>query len=455
MKRLFKIYGFLLLTFLMSTQFTCKINAVDNPLIREIIVNKRDSVFRHTFYYDDNRNKVMENKYYMNNYSIIPITRTEWIYSGSNCISQRQQVWKNGIWNTTYIIHTEYSGSNKSGEFFIRVENGIEKTEKNIVYNYDKGELKSIQNLRSVDKSQEIVQQVSFNYNEDKQLTLQKISSGQMAIQADTSIVLRYVYNIQGKPDSIILQNSIHDMNFNESLTLYFYDKESGNLTTQLQKKWNVHTSKWENETKTEYYYDLENRLIREIYANYTILFWSLNSMYENIYDSNGLLSQKIFFKPIYRQWRKIYTIEYSNIENGRPNIMESKFNFWGGETGQFVENFIPYYFNDEIAIMNADRMELKYNLETTVITNSQYEKDMLKIYPNPSNGVFYISLEESYVLSWEVYNLNGEMVKRNNNDYRTGVVDLMGLPDGMYMIKAITNDNKQLKQKIIINKTK
>lgn len=104
---------------------------------------------------------------------------------------------------------------------------------------------------------------------------------------------------------------------------------------------------------------------------------------------------------------------------------------------------------------MYADQIEVKYNLETTVTTNITDESDRLKIYPNPSNGVFYISLDDNSIQNWEIVNLNGQIVKNNRNEYHTGVVDLTGLPDGIYMIKATTVDNKLLKQKIVINKTK
>ena len=156
-------------------------------------------------------------------------------------------------------------------------------------------------------------------------------------------------------------------------------------------------------------------------------------------------------FQPIYREWRRIYTIEYSDIANNQPNLMESKYNFWGGNTGDNMNNFIPFYFNNEMQIMRASRMEIKYILETTV--KSLFESDWLKIYPNPSTGVFYISTQDYFIESWEVFNVNGMMVKSEINRFRTGVVDLTSLPDGMYLIKALTNTNQQLKQKIIIQR--
>jgi hypothetical protein len=295
---------------------------------------------------------------------------------------------------------------------------------------------------------------VLIAHNNDKQqVTQERIKK--VNPQNDTTLVFNYVYNEHGDPDSLVLIRNIKDENVYESLTIYFYDKANGNVIRQTQKKWNTFTAKWESEIKTEFTYDANNRLRSEEYYHYNTLFWTANTKYEYVYDENGLLAEKILYKPIYRQWRKIYTIEYSQIKNGRPNLMESKYNFWGGETGQYVENYIPYYFNDEIAIMNADRMELLYNIETSILSNTDNESGSLKIYPNPSDGVFYISLQNSDIRSWEVFNLRGELVKENINIHRTGVVDLTNLPDGLYMIKATSLDNKVLKQKIVINKTK
>ena len=424
------------------------------PLVREIIANKKDSIFRYTYYFDDNRNKVIENKYVVKDNTPYPLTRIEWVYEGNNCISQRQQRWDNGNWKTTYIINSQFAAGKKIKETYIAVSNNIESIEKTVQKNYEHDKLMSVIHFNGDNKANDIMQKLVFTYDDTQNIKQQRIISGN-PIQTDSAQVFRYVYGLTGKLDSLLLMNTVQQIETNELLTTYQYDRTTGNPAVQILKKWNAPGSKWENLTKTEFEYDHENRLVREMYYHYNILFWAPNAKYEYIYDSNGLLEEKIMYQPIYRQWRKIFTIEYSEIANGQPNLMESKYNFWGGETGTYVNNYIPYYFNDEIAIMNADRMELKYFIDTTVITNSQFESGWLKIYPNPSNGVFYINTQEYYIESWDVYNLSGIIVKSDNSRYRTGVVDLTGMPDGLYMIKARTSDNKELKQKLIINRNR
>ena len=450
-KYLFKI---LLLYLFLTVQYPFNIFADEKPLVKEIVVNKQDSVFRHTFYFDDNRNKVIENKFYMKDFTPYPVSRTEWIYQANNCISQREQKWNNADWSTTYLINAEFSGNVKALEKYILVVNNVEITEKTITYTYENSKIKSIVKYKGQIENNDVEERILYDYDDRQNIRLQQIIPGDV-LQSDSILAFRYVYNLSGKTDSVIMFRIQQAVEYNEDLTTFVYDKNTGNLLCQTQKKWNDASARWDNLTKTEYLYDDSDKLVEEMYYFYNILFWIPNTKYEYIYDSNGKLGQKIMYQPIYRQWRKIFTIEYSKIENGQPNLMESKYNFWGGETGSYVNNFIPYYFNDEIAIMKADRMELKYFMETTVISKNNFDSEWFKIYPNPSNGVFYIDTQNFYVEKWEVYNLSGLMIKNNFNHFHTGVVDLTEFPDGIYMIIATTNDNKQLKQKLLINRNK
>ncbi len=422
------------------------------PLVREIVAFENDTTFKYTYYYDDYRNKVMENKYYVKDNATYPLTRTEWVYQGKNCTQQRQQKWIIGNWETFFLINSVYANNLKIKETNIAVSDNIEKVEKTIVNNYLNNHLQSTIHYQGDISDNHIIQELQFNYNIDHIIQRQQIH-GYQSPEANSSQILKYIYAVNGVLDSLILFNHVQDEDIKETLTTYLYDKHTGKLTSQIQKKWNKLAAKWENETKTEFVYDANHDLTSEIYSHHSGMFWTPNTKYDYEYDSNGLLQSKIMFQPIYRQWRRIYTIDYSDIAHEKPNLMESKYNFWGGNTGDYMNNYIPYYFNDEMQIMRAGRMEIKYILETTVVTKSSFEPDWLKIYPNPSTGVFYISTQDYFIESWEVFNVNGMMVKNNINRYHTGVIDLTSMPDGMYMIKALTNANQQLKQKIIIQR--
>jgi hypothetical protein len=428
----------------------------NKALVREIIAHESDSVFRFTYLFDDYKNKVVENKYFVNENNIsYPLSRTEWIYDRQYCLLQRKQQWKGSAWESTFLIESEYVGDIKQKEKHFSVSNNYEQIEKTVVNQYENGKLLSVKSNNGAEADQKVQQLSQFIYDNANRVRIMQID-GDADVENQLKQKLQYIYNDKtGKLDSLIYFNIQGTEDTKKLLTLYFYDSSTGNLTLQIQKKWNDIASKWENQAKSEFIYNEGGILIQEIYSHHSGYFWIANTRYDYVFDSQGLLKSKIMSQPIYRQWRKIYTIEYSQIENNQPNLMESKYNFWGGNTGELVNNYIPYYFNDEISIMEASKMEIKYTTDITVVTNSVFETGWLSIYPNPSNGVFYVNTQNYYIESWQVFDLRGIVLKSEVNRIRTGVIDLTDFPDGMYMIKAMTSDNKLLKQKIIIQRNK
>lgn len=442
------------ISFLFIFSFNTFLNSENNALVREIVAHENDSVFRYSYFFDDNKNKVVENKYYVSDNNVsYPLLRTEWIYETTNCVQVRKQKWQEGNWETIYLIESEYLNNIKQKEKYIAVNKKTERIEKTIVNRYENGKLSHVDNNRGAEADHIIEQSAGYSYdNSDRVLSMQIDAGPGSGNQLQQNF--QYEYNkITGKLDSLLYQEKKQGAITDQQLSLFYYDKDNGNLLSQVQKKWNQNTSKWESYSKSEFAYNINGKLVEEIYSSFSGYFWNSIMRYVYNYDNRGLLQSKIMYQPIYRQWRKMYTIEYSNIENDQPNLMESKYNFWGGNTGEYVNNFIPYYFNGEISIMEANRLELKYTTDITVVTNSSFDTGWLKIYPNPSNGVFYINTQNYYIESWEVFNVNGIRLKGDVNHFRTGVVDLAEFPDGIYMIKATTNDNQILKQKIIINK--
>ena len=423
-------------------------------MVREIVVNRNDSVFRYTYYFDGNRNKVMENKFYVKDNVNYPAKRTEWVYKNNNIVTQRHQKWENGNWITNFLINNDNEVYNTQRETYIQVIDNVEVIEKTTTTAYINGMLISVYKYNGPEIREEVQQEIRYDYNDKKQITRQSIILGNNILTSNKQ-VYNYNYTPDGLLDSIMLTFTTPNSTTKELLTTHFYDKSSKNMTTQIQKKWHADASIWDNHAKSAYTYDQNNKLTSEIYYHYNVMFWAPNTKYEYVYNTDGFLVEKIMYQPIYRQWRRIYTIHYADIENGQPNLMESKYNFWGGETGSFVNNYIPYYFNEEIAIMNADRLELKYFIDPTELNNIPHKTGWLKIHPNPSDGLFYISTEDYHVESWEVYSINGVLIKKEQSSYRTGIVDLTPLPDGVYIIIVKTTDNEQLKQKLIINRKK
>lgn len=450
-KRLQFIISFGILFFF--SYITNNVFSESKPLIRELKVYEGDSIFKYTYYYDDFRNKVMENKYFVKNNASLPLSRTEWIYEDTMCVLQRHSKWEATEWQVNYLISTEYiENSRKYKEKYTKVDDNIETVEKTIVNTYDNNGLLSSEETYQGDDIEKLkIQEIKYNYNESGKLKENKLT-GKKNQEKELATEFRYVYDESGRIDSLITMDETDQKLTNSQLYTFYYQGSSDVPVLQFQKKWNDQSELWENQTKTEFFYNEYGQLSDEIYSYYNVLFWSPDVRYEYIYDKN-VLASKIMYRLMYRQWRKIYTIEYKDIKYDQPNLMESRWDFWGGTTDEYVSNYIPFYFNDEISIMDASRIEISYILDTNVVTNSNIHNDQLKIYPNPSDGVFYISTQNFLIKSWEVYGSDGTVIRKETNDFMTGVIDISQMPVGLYYIKVFTDSGQQLVKKIIINK--
>ncbi len=109
------IYRMILPCLTLILLFNNYITAQEQPLAREINVQRRDSVFKYTYYYDENHNKNIENKSVADDRATFyPIERTEWIYEAGQCVLQRELKREDNNWKTTSLIQTTYSGNQKN-----------------------------------------------------------------------------------------------------------------------------------------------------------------------------------------------------------------------------------------------------------------------------------------------------------------------------------------------------
>ena len=77
-----------------------------------------------------------------------------------------------------------------------------------------------------------------------------------------------------------------------------------------------------------------------------------------------------------------------------------------------------------------------------------------IKIYPNPSNGIVNVSIENySGNLNVEIYDINGRKVFSNTGNYSTDkAISLQGLQAGVYVLKLEGEDGLSHSEKIVLN---
>lgn len=99
-------------------------------------------------------------------------------------------------------------------------------------------------------------------------------------------------------------------------------------------------------------------------------------------------------------------------------------------------------------AIINNDVLAEE---EDIIDGNDENEENRFAIYPNPSDGLFTISMEESdspYTI--EITDMTGRTVYTGNGDEQEVEIDLSGKAKGVYTVKVLTNKNVHCTQIMI-----
>lgn len=427
------------------------LSAVNNQLITELIVTDTNSTYRYLYLYDTNGNKVVETKSIQKNNSWIRNSQTEWFYQGNNCVLQREKRWKNNKWEIFYDIDYQYVNGNLSTELHQSYTNEIASWVKKIDLSYTSSILILKKEYKRTGSQWILTMQTNLTHtlvgNSDS-VSITVFESG--AIKDQFLIINKYNVNGTIKNQVTKKKNNAEEW-VNSELVNYFYQTGSTNLESQRNKKWNFNISDWENTQRIDNRYDNSNRMISETYQRWKLMYWENDIRYDYVYENNNLV-KKALSLPIYHKWRSIISIHYSDFDGNKANLIESQFDFWGGNTGDFTTSFIPFVFNNEPEILKGTLVKISYlPIVDTTTTNSELLRFKRKfpVYPNPSTGVYYINTQEFKIISWTVMDLNGRVLKRQNNLVQSGIIDITDLSRGIYMLSVNCN-NQHIIQKLI-----
>ena len=84
-----------------------------------------------------------------------------------------------------------------------------------------------------------------------------------------------------------------------------------------------------------------------------------------------------------------------------------------------------------------------------TTEINEIGDNDNIKIYPNPTNGIFTIKGKD--LQSIEVINISGQTIKQLSiNNKQLSIINLKGQPKGVYMIKIVTDKGTTVKKVVL-----
>lgn len=178
---------------------------------------------------------------------------------------------------------------------------------------------------------------------------------------------------------------------------LMAYDT-NGSITSITNQDWNTQTELWENVNLSVYEYDGSGFIITRLF--YT---WD---------HSSG-------------SWENLSRISYQNDEQGNPLIVESQ--RWNLPTASW-ENINQEIFYYELFVGTEEPAGAP-------------DEAIVELYPNPSDGAFFIRLNEQYFeagpLQLNIVNAYGQTVRllKFSSTAQPQPIDLQGLPQGLYYL--------------------
>ena len=446
------LYTILLLLILHSVCIPVKtISANDNQLITEIKVSNNDSTFRFLYIYDMEGNKVIESKYFQQDSIWIRKSLSEWLYSGNSCIGQRERIWKDDKWLISYTIDYEYNNGNVTSELHSINKDGIFINLKKIEFQFNINTLTSKKEYVWLNDMWTISIQTDFKYLQSGLTDSIKTTVFSTSI-ANQQLLSTFTYTLKDKLKSQLFQEKSGVEWVNSSFVNWYYLPDSTSIASMCNKKWIADTSTWENTQRVDYQYNDNLNLSVETYLRWGSMSWKNDIRYDYQYDNHNSLIKKTLSQPIYNDWRGIISINYSNFTRNSANIIKSMYEFWGGKTGELTTSYIPYSFNNETSIIKGRSMQISYIPEVDSTMYDQLVKNLIHlipVYPNPSEGIFYLDTQDYTIKSWTITNLNGQILEKQNLSFQSGVIDITDFPKGIYILHVITQ-NEQLIQKLI-----
>ncbi len=431
---------------------TIQANATE-PLVRQVEVTKADSVFLHHLIYNANNKQTVDTKYWVNNDERIRQNQTEWVYSNGKCTEQRERKWIDDAWQETHLISSNYNGQKKTEEIFFDLTNGTEKPISKVkwIYSNNKLLLKITSQFNGNVWQQQ--QKISYSYNTKNKVQTATYFIYENGVLADKQKV-EYQYLENDSLSNFVVSNYENDEWINAEKTVLYYDTIINKVNLEVYKKWDKTYNVWKNRKNIQYKYDTKKNKIASIQQYWAGLFWKNDIQYKFYYNEDNLLVNKETYLPIHNAYRLTSVVEYTEFEHDKPSLIQSKYKFWGGTSNELTDVFIPYLLNNEMKVENASKIKLLYTPfdDNEVSTdNDNLSKNKIKVYPNPSRGIFYFDTENLVYSNWIISDMKGRVILKSNTPNKSGIIDLGSFEKGIYLLQIFTTKGVKT-QKLIKN---
>lgn len=261
-----------------------------------------------------------------------------------------------------------------------------------------------------------------------------------------------YTYDANGK---LLLQLNSSFNNGNWELSRkfeYTYDA-NGNITSRINNYWNRQTNNWGRGGKELYTFDANNNETLKIYSewNTEINVWETINKEEQTYDVMGNRITSVGFNWYSNyKWVDSYKIQYDyNNSYAAADII------WSFPT-QMFKHMVTSYTEQRwgnAGWVNGARNTFYYSANNF---NGVKENGLAStnIFPNPTSGIITIAATIGLKTIY-IFDVSGKLVLSQNiaNKQNNVELDLSNLNNGIYFIRAKTENGQSNINKIVITK--
>ena len=420
---------------------------VAQPMVRHLKISEGYTTHFYLYTYDSKGQIIYERKQLETNGQLTNVEQTEWLMLGDTVGLQRKWLWTNGEWKVVHQIKSRYNNFQKTVEEYANLNENNETVYKRIIrhnftsdydyYGLIGNELKLLQTIRTLPEGN------------TRKKVFQNYYSGYSGLTPTAASITTYSFDQAGRTDSILIEVAPPGYSQEQYLVRMFYNGNDTLPRVIQVRKWNPLSYVWDNQSRTSYRYLPDGNLAEEVYEYFREMRWIATHRYAYIYYPEGVLQEKTIYGSIYRQWRRLSTIEYRNLTGGYPRTINSTFNFWGGTTGSDAITDIPFYFNGSSVVKRASSVEIEYQFASQVDNPQDGDEREVVVYPNPTNGLLFMAESHLLIKSWEVYDMQGRRMHYQQPGYPVNRIDISSYPAGMYLIRIMDSENHYHMQKI------
>lgn len=412
----------------------------------EYIVYNNDSVFRHNIIYNGQLEKVLQTKFLKKASQWEPFTQMEWLYDNNESTTQILRKRNGNSWKNEVEIKSFFDNHRKTQEIRSEYENELKQVKSKIMWDYDanggiasRTENKFVQNIEKPNKKLDYVYD-----NEGKLMHTIESFFGDSVLRYRTSYI--YDENRLSKTTLSVEELANSGVFEDEIITQYFYLKGSNKLWSQrtriYSKIWG-----WQNKHMLQYHY-VNDKIAEEVYFDWKSNAWAEQMRYTIKFDRNNDIEKRQLQLPIFMQWRNAINQDY--VWNSNTDLtINSTFDFWGGEPNAPAATFIAFDFNGSTETVMANKLEMRFGLiDELTTTKNQLFDAIIRIYPNPSDAIFYIDSKNNTIEEWHIKSLSGLTLKRSDKQY-SHMIDLSEFQSGVYLLEIKIN-NTTIVRKLI-----